>query len=303
MKRLLQRQLLFLLFILLSNISIKAQKDSTLYFGKDSCCIVTAKIHDTHVELNKIRWNTDDWNPECTVKFPDLIDGKPITVIAPGFYNCGIGIVNFHIPSTIEQIGNNAFRNAYSVNIIDLSKSAVKMIGDYAFADCEYLSFDGTWNSVTLPETVEKIGIYCFASNRFLHSVTLSPILATIPDNAFAKCTELSECILPASLESIGKSSFYGTNVDVTLPSGIKTIGDLAFAHTHLSRITIPNTVTQIGKEAFTNCHYLKEVSFENGCKISTIENNTFQDCDRLTKVTLPNTIVRIGDYAFEYCI
>ena len=73
-------------------------------------------------------------------------------------------------------------------------------------------------------------------------------------------------------------------------------------AHTHLSRITIPNTVTQIGKEAFTNCHYLKEVSFENGCKISTIENNTFQDCDRLTKVTLPNTIVRIGDYAFDKC-
>lgn len=58
---------------------------------------------------------------------------------------------------------------------------------------------------------------------------------------------------LPRSIRTIEDSAFDGTNiVSVKLPEGVETVGDKAFANIPtLKNITIPNTTTYIGKNAF----------------------------------------------------
>ena len=66
--------------------------------------------------------------------------------------------------------------------------------------------------------------------------------------------------------------------------------------------LTIPNSVTTIGEEAFSNCTELKgSLTLSNSLK--TIGNKAFYNCNRLNgSLTIPNTVTTIGISAFENC-
>lgn len=81
----------------------------------------------------------------------------------------------------------------------------------------------------------------------------------------------------------------------------VVTIGENCFAaHEELVSVSIPDTVTDIKKEAFTNCVALKQVKISNGLK--TIEDSAFFGCEALTELSLPEGLKSIGDEAFSNC-
>jgi hypothetical protein len=63
--------------------------------------------------------------------------------------------------------------------------------------------------------------------------------------------------------------------------------------------VTIPDSVTTLGGNAFFNCTGLTDVSIGSG--ISAIAQSAFQGTG-LTSVTIPTTITAIGDFAFFGC-
>ena len=77
---------------------------------------------------------------------------------------------------------------------------------------------------------------------------------------------------------SIGDYAFYYCSglTSITIPNSVTSIGNNAFLRTGLTSITIPNSVTSIGDGAFQSC------------------------C--LTASTIPNSVTSIGDWAFEGC-
>ena len=66
--------------------------------------------------------------------------------------------------------------------------------------------------------------------------------------------------------------------------------------------LTIPNSVTTIGEEAFSNCRELKgSLTLSNSLK--TIGNKAFYNCNSLNgSLTIPNSVTTIGNSAFENC-
>ena len=72
--------------------------------------------------------------------------------------------------------------------------------------------------------------------------------------------------VLPAGLKVIEEQAFYGdTSVDeVIVQEGTETIGAQAFAHSSLSAITLPGSVTSIADDAFDGCGEV-EVSAQEG--------------------------------------
>lgn len=81
----------------------------------------------------------------------------------------------------------------------------------------------------------------------------------------------------------------------------VTTINYEAFLQTSLLSISIPNSVTNIGSEAFESCNSLTGVTIPDS--VISIGYMAFNQCFGLTNITIPNSVVSIGDYAFYICL
>jgi len=87
----------------------------------------------------------------------------------------------------------------------------------------------------------------------------------------------------------------------VTIPDTITSIGTEAFAGCgDLYSITIPGSVISIGEGTFGGCCSLEEVVFENG--VTAIGNGAFYECSSLMDITIPESVTSIGNSSFECC-
>ena len=81
----------------------------------------------------------------------------------------------------------------------------------------------------------------------------------------------------------------------------VTTIGDKAFMDGTITSVFLPNSIKDIGKEAFYNCGYLTSVNIPNS--VTTIGEKSFAWCTNLTSVFIPNSVANLGSYAFSGCI
>jgi len=79
------------------------------------------------------------------------------------------------------------------------------------------------------------------------------------------------------------------------------TIGQYAFSYCrNLKYVTIPNSVTSTGNNAFFNASCLYSITIPSG--FTSIANNAFYYCMGLVFISIPITVTTIGSYSFEYC-
>ena len=82
------------------------------------------------------------------------------------------------------------------------------------------------------------------------------------------------------------------------IQTGIGTFSDSD--KLRLTGVTIPNSVTEIGWNAFSGCTGLTSVTIGDG--IITIGSSAFEGCTGLTSITIPDSVTTIGSLAFMDC-
>ena len=81
----------------------------------------------------------------------------------------------------------------------------------------------------------------------------------------------------------------------------VTAIGNNAFEWKNLTGITLPETITHIGKEAFSSCSSLKEIVMPQALEV--IDEYAFSSCSELEKITIPgNSLKTIARRAFNGC-
>ena len=89
---------------------------------------------------------------------------------------------------------------------------------------------------------------------------------------------------------NIGNSAFSGTNQ-------LGVVG--GFPNNVPTSVVIPNTVTNIGHDAFYNCASLTNATIANS--VTSIGARAFPFAS-LTSITIPGSVTSIGEEAFAYC-
>lgn len=89
-------------------------------------------------------------------------------------------------------------------------------------------------------------------------------------------------------------------NLDLSECIGLTVIPRTFSSCPNLEKIILPDSVTQIGQEAFSHCESLKTVGLPN--YITTIEERAFYGCYALESIIIPDSVTEIGEFAFYDC-
>ena len=238
-------------------------------------------------------------------------------------------ITSVSLPDGLTSIGSSAFSYCSSLSSVTIPNS-VESIRNYAFYECSSLT------SVTIPNSVTSIGWYAFSSCSSLTSVTIPNSVTSIGDYAFSSCSSLTSITIHESVTSIGNWAFSDCRslTSLTIPNRVTSIGDCAFRN--CSSLTsmvveegntiydsrdncnaiietatntliagcqstiIPNSVTSIGKFAFSYCTFLTSLTIPNS--VTSIGDYAFLHCPSLTSITIPESVTSIGERAFYAC-
>lgn len=85
----------------------------------------------------------------------------------------------------------------------------------------------------------------------------------------------------------------------ITLPNSITSIGKYAFSYSALKNITIPDGVTSIGDYAFQYCDFTSVIIPNN---VESIGQGAFYGCNAIKNLTIGNKVTSINTEAFKEC-
>ena len=253
--------------------------------------------------------------------------------------------------------------------IICIISAGAETYGDYTYrvlsdGTVEITKYNGSAAVLEIPSAIGGKKVTVIGDEAFFNCTSLTSV--TIPDNvtsiksyAFWNCTSLTSVAIPDSVISMGKNVFVETPLlknqatsvkyagkwvvgfddaeTAEIRSGTTGISDHVFSYCKsLTTVTIPDSVTRIGKKIFQGCTSLASVNvssknksytsvdgvlfskdkkdiiaypcMKSGTKyvipegVTNIAESAFGNCSFLTSVVIPDGVVKIGGNAFTSC-
>ncbi len=220
---------------------------------------------------------------------------------------------------------NEEYIDIRTDDVLDfLSKATVPDDGDYTVKDkVLYISDNVTeipdymfarttdFTQVSIPASVEKIGDYSFA-----HSAVESVVFegtVEIGDYAFIDCKGLENVAFLGDVERIGVHAFSDCNIGkITLPDSFTSLGNNAFSGNKNIKVSYRDEIYDSGNlynltaaveiQAVRNATEKYDIK-DSVLKISEgttkIDSYAFEGIDNFTEVIIPEGVTEIGEYAF----
>lgn len=203
-------------------------------------------------------------------------------------------LTSLSLPTTLEYIGETAFRNQ-KFNCELVLPEKLKEIEGGAFNECFYL-----YGQLNLPSGLEVLGNGAFGGLKNLTGPLVIP--AGVKQVEGMGGTGCSSLVLPEGLEIIGDYAFGSSGSEGSIamrgelyvPKTVKKIGREAFCKTQFSHAYLPEGITELPVNLFDGCDKLMD-TLRVPSTVKQIRAGAFSKCSRLTAILLPEGLESIG--------
>ncbi len=291
-------------------------REETEYAVPEGVTVIASRAFANNKNLKKVilpkslmvleSYTFDSCSSLTTVEFAK--GGTEALVLGSNlFYSAGI--TSIEIPARTSVIDARAFYSATSLKNITFEEGcALTEIGKETF-------YRTAITEIVLPDSITRIGANAFEWCQNLVSIKLPDSLTTLGDEVFTSCSSLESITLPASLVRFeeGRYGYEGifngcSNLKrVIFEEGcmMEYIPNATFEDCDaLEYVVLPTGLREIsdpeeyGDGLFQEKENLKEVVFPEGCAISRIGNNAFNNSS-LEIIDIPNTVTYLGNNCF----
>ena len=216
---------------------------------------------------------------------------------ASAFSGCG-SLTELTIPSGVTKVANRAFSYLTAVTSLSLQGDVFLGVEDLPWNKLERVYYSLSYADNWIPY---------FKKYNVKEILPLEPISSTtIGGNTWQYYVNNVGAIICSGGYGAAVSPVSDGELSIPETLGgypVVGIGCSAFVELgNLTKINIPDTVTNIAAYAFLGCDALTEVVIP--ASVKTIGNYAFAYCYNLTKVTFatPSSLTCIGDWAFYGC-
>lgn len=177
-------------------------------------------------------------NPAGEIDVPVSLvasDGTALIVkkIGANAFQNQIGITSVSIPYQIQSVGPGTFSGCTVLSSINVDSSNPWLSSSsgvlYDKDSEELIACPAITESVSLPQSLKKIGEEAFADCFRLKDITIPTSVKSIGTNAFLRCTRLDSITFNGDAPTVGATPFNGTKDGMTVyvPQDNKTYGEV----------------------------------------------------------------------------
>lgn len=219
------------------------------------------------------------------------------------------------LPDTVSSnLSGTVFNGMNKLSTIELSSTSknLKLVDGnlYSYDGKRFIKYMVSSKNFTVPEGVETLDSRCITKS--MTTLNLPSTLKVIEGWSLESMSGVNLLNIPASVTTMYTYSFHA-NTKLRVAEGnatYKSIDDVLIlnkagtkvimASRNATTYNIPNTVTEIEKNAFYYC--TKMISITIPDSVTTIGAGAFYSCSSLKEITIPQSVTSIGADAFLHC-